>query len=125
MIKLDEGLLMGEGQQLIRKFLLTLQTYKSAGCVERVTEFYERYSRVDDFFLKIRSIVLRDTLPRRIQLNNNLRRYNEHSIEVLSYPSSFEGIILSFADRYNCNNQMVEDILKTWEEHKEDIRVRI
>jgi dipeptidyl-peptidase-3 len=74
---LDEANLISEGKGLISKLLVVLQTYKSSGCVERGKKFYDEYSEVPDFFLKIREIVLRNKKPRRLELNNNLVRYNE------------------------------------------------
>lgn len=74
-IHLDEKLLVSEGKDLIKKLLLTIQTYKSSGAVDRATEFYKKYSAVDELFLKIRQIVLRNKKPRRVVVNNNLIRY--------------------------------------------------
>jgi hypothetical protein len=48
---------MSEGRELIRHFLLILQTYKSSGCLERAAKFYAHYSKVEGDFLKIRDIV--------------------------------------------------------------------
>jgi hypothetical protein len=39
-----------EARQIISKFLLTLQTYKSSGCFERAKKFYEHYSNVEGLF---------------------------------------------------------------------------
>lgn len=91
---------MGEGRELIKKFLIILQTYKSSGCVERGQKFYDHYSLVNEYFLKVRDIVINKKKPRRVELNNNLVRYNEELIEAQVYPESFEGIIVSYAERY-------------------------
>jgi len=93
---LNKENLMGEGRELIRNFLIILQTYKSSGAVDRATKFYDHYSQVNDFFLKIRDIVIEKKKPRRVELNNNLVRYNENTIEPVVYPECFESIILSF-----------------------------
>ena len=62
---------------MISDLLVVLQTYKSSGSIERGAKFYNEYSEVSDFFLKIREIVLRKKKPRRLDLNNNLMRYTE------------------------------------------------
>jgi dipeptidyl-peptidase-3 len=98
---------MDEGQKLIREFLIILQTYKSSGSVDRAQKFYEHYSKVEGEFLTMRTIVNDKKKPRRVELNNNLVRYNESSIEPIVYPESFEGIIHSFADRYPCDVHLV------------------
>jgi len=97
---LNKENLVKEGKELIRKFLVILQTYKSAGAVELASKFYSKYSHVDEFFLKVRDLVISKKKPRRIELNNNLIRYNEKVIEPVCYPESFEGIIKSYADRF-------------------------
>ena len=42
---------MTEGKQLIKEFLIILQTYKSSGCIERAKAFYDHYSKVEGIFL--------------------------------------------------------------------------
>lgn len=85
---------MTEGKQLIEKFLVILQTYKSSGAVERAAKFYSHYSEVNDFFLKVRQLVIAKKKPRRLELFNNLVRDEATgAIDVKEYPESFEGII--------------------------------
>jgi len=80
--------------------LIVLQVYKSSGAVDRANKWYGEHSAVDDFFLKIREIIVKNKKGRRIECNNNLFKYSESVIEPRCYPSTFEGIILSYADRY-------------------------
>jgi len=63
---------------------------------------------VSEYFLNIRKIVQKKKKPRRIEVNNNLVRYNESSIEPINYPENFEGIILSYADRFPVSKQLIE-----------------
>jgi dipeptidyl-peptidase-3 len=76
-IHLNKENLNKEGKELIRKFLIILQTYKSSGAAELATKFYNELSEVDEFFLKVRQLVIKKKKPRRIELNNNLFRYNQ------------------------------------------------
>ncbi len=114
-IHLNKENLVKEGYELIKKFLLILQTYKSSGCIERAAAFYNKYSEVNGIFLQIREIVLSKKKPRRIDLNNNLVRYNEQLIEPLHYPESFEGIIHSYADRFPFNKDFQDEIVAEWD----------
>lgn len=102
-IHLNKENLMAEGKQLIREFLIIIQTYKSSGAVDRAKAFYDHYSKVEGIFLQIREIVIKSKKPRRVELNNNIVRYNASNIEPIVYPECFEGIIASYADRYPCN----------------------
>ena len=61
--------------------------------------------------------------PRRIEVNNNLVRYNEESVEVLLYPENFEGIIASMADRFSAKRPELEKRLKEWDRTREYLRV--
>jgi len=122
-IHLDEALLISEGKGLISDLLVVLQTYKSSGALDRGKKFYDEYSEVPEFFLKIRDIVLRNKKPRRLELNNNLVRYNEGSIAIQHYPETHEGIIHSYADRHQFNQKLYKQVKGIWDEHKEDMRV--
>ena len=115
---------MTEGKELIRKFLLILQTYKSSGAVDRARSFYDHYSKVEGVFLQIRDIVIEKKKPRRIELNNNLVRYNATTIEPIVYPECFEGIIASYADRYGCNRAFIDKIKREWEATAQYLRVQ-
>lgn len=105
LIHLDEALLVTEGKELIKKLLIVLQTYKSTGASARGKKFYDEYSEVSDFFLKVRDIVIKKKKPRRVDVNNNLVRYSENTVQPRCYPETFEGIILSYADRYTFNKK--------------------
>jgi dipeptidyl-peptidase-3 len=112
---LNKENLVKEGKELIRKFLVILQTYKSSGAIELATKFYAEYSHVDEFFLKVRELVVAKKKPRRIELNNNLVRYNEKVIEPATYPESFEGIIHSYADRFPATRSLLDQIIAEWD----------
>lgn len=58
-IHLNQENLVKEGKELIRKFLIILQTYKSAGAIDIASKWYAKYSEVDDFFLEVRKLVLK------------------------------------------------------------------
>lgn len=87
---------MTEGREIIKHFLIVIQTYKASGCFERAKPFYDKYSEVNDFFLKIRTIVMSKLQPRRVELNDHIVRYNEECVEPVCYPENFEGIITSY-----------------------------
>ena len=114
---------MGEGRELIKKLLIVLQTYKSSGAQERGLKFYSEYSAVSDFFLKIRDIAIAKKRPRGFCLQENLVRYTDSCIEPTSYPENFQGIILSFADRYQFTSKLYKQVTAVWEEHKASLKV--
>lgn len=122
-IHLDKDLLMTEGRELLRQFLIVLQTYKSSGANERGTKWFNEYSEVSDFLLKVRQIVVDKKLPRGMCLQNNLVRYTEECIEPINYPEKMQGIILSYADRYQFNKKLYKNVMGIWNEHKASLKV--
>ena len=122
-IHLNQEHLVKEGKELIRQLLVVLQTYKSSGCIERGKKFYDEYSEVSDFFINVRNIVQAKKKPRRVELNNNLVRYNEKNINCVQYPEVLESIILSYADRFQFNHNLYNQMKNIWDEHKESLRV--
>ena len=123
-IHLNKENLMAEGKELIRKFLIILQTYKSSGAVDRAKAFYDHYSKVEGQFLEMRNIVIATKKPRRIELNNNLFRYNSSTIEPIVYPECFEGIIASYADRYPCTRTFIDKMKNEWAATSAHLRVQ-
>jgi len=122
-IHLNKENLMDEGKKLIRDFLVILQTYKSSGAVDRAKAFYDHHSKVEGIFLEIRDIVIETKKPRRVELNNNLVRYNKSMIEPMVYPECFEGIIASYADRYPNTKDLIQKITAEWEKTAHFLRV--
>jgi dipeptidyl-peptidase-3 len=122
-IHLDQANLVSEGKELIRQLLVVLQTYKCSGNVTLGKQFYDSHSEVSDFFLKVRGIVLARKKPRRVELNNNLIRLNESNVFPRTYPETFESIILSYADRYQFNKRLYNQVKGVWDEHKSALRV--
>ena len=124
LIHLNKENLMGEGRELIRQFLLILQTYKSSGCIERAAAWYAHYSKVEGELLKIREIVIANKVPRRLELYSRLERYNAKNILPINYHECFEGIILSFAERYPFTAELRDQTLSQWRPTAEQLRVK-
>ena len=103
--------------------LIVLQVYKSSGAVERATKWYNEYSAVEDYFLTIREIVVKNKKGRRLECNNNLFKYSDSCIQPVNYPSSFEGIIMSYADRYQFNKGLYKQVITSWNDHKASLKV--
>ena len=61
--------------------------------------------------------------PRRMEVNNNLVRYNEESVEIVQYPENMEGIISSMADRFSAKRPELEKRLNEWNKTRKYLRV--
>ena len=73
--------------------------------------------------MRIRKIVTRNPKARRIEQYHNLVRYSESQIEPTTYPGSFEGIIMSYSERFTFNKDLYSEMKGVWDEHRESIRV--
>ena len=107
--------LVKEGKELIAKLLLVLQTYKSSGCAERGQKFYNEYSAVSDFFLNIREVLVKNQKGRGLIVQNNLRKYTEDTIDAITYPENFQGVIHSFAQRYPFDRNLYQRVKSVWD----------
>ena len=65
---------------------------------------------------------MKNDKPKPLFLNYNLMRYSEECIKVIKYPESFEGIILSFADRYPFNRQLYNQVHGAWTQTNEYLK---
>jgi hypothetical protein len=61
--------------------------------------------------------------PRRLELNNNLVRYNEKTINPVLYPEELECIILSYADRFLFNKKLYNQVKNEWDQSKQYLKV--
>ena len=80
MIKVNKENLMKHGKALIEKILTHIHIYKSTGDYENAKVFYDKYSEVDEYYLKIREILLANEKPRRIELYHNLKVNEDKTI---------------------------------------------
>ena len=83
-----------------------------------------KYSQVEGMFLQIRDIVINEKKPRRVELNNNLIRYNSSTIEPALYPECFESIAASYVDRFPPTREGLETIIQEWQKTSQYLRVQ-
>ena len=108
----DRDKLRTTGHQALSEFLGKLHILKSLGDYEAAEKFFRHYTQVDDEMLKIREIVIANKLPRRLELQPNLFKNSDGSIEYKDYEESFEGIITSYCERYEGDFQ--KDVYAEW-----------
>lgn len=94
-----------EGFQLIKKLLLTLQTYKSSAAADRATAFYRKYSTVSADFEQLRNALAAqaDNNSGMLKLWQGLSKNGERTPNFLEYPKKFRGIIYSKMDMFQMN----------------------
>ena len=97
-----------------------MQVYKSTGDNVEGTKFFERYLKVEEPFLKYRQIVLDNKLPRRIELQDELRLKNDQTIEYVKFEETFEGLIRSQVEHHK---DSFEDVYPIWKEYRDHFRL--
>lgn len=112
MIKINKENLIKHGKALVEKILTHLHIYKATGDYENAKKFYDKYSEVDDYYLKIREILLANETPRRIELYHNLKVNEDKTISIVEYPDTVLGVIESYVDRYG--SDLNKEILEQW-----------
>lgn len=118
---LDKSQIKTTGKKAIGDFLKKLQVYKSTGDNVEGTKFFERYLKVEEPFLKYRQIVLENRLPRRIELQDELRIVDDQTIEYVKFEETFEGLIRSKVEHHK---DSFEDVYPIWKEYRDNFRLK-
>lgn len=88
------------GHDLVSKMLTMLNVWKSTANGESGRNFYNKYSSVNELFLKLREIVIEKSPKRMLTVNHNLKLNSNNEVEVIEYEESYKGIIKSYIDRF-------------------------
>ena len=104
---------LGCGKEIDSDILLKLHIWKCTGNYKAAEEFYNKYSEVDELFLKIRQIIINASIPRRLELDHTLKLV-DGKVELIEYPATMEGIIQGYVDRLgtSCNKNILDLIVK-------------
>ncbi|KAK4472007.1 hypothetical protein MN116_004623 [Schistosoma mekongi] len=99
-IFLDREKLLTIGRPAIGEFLRKIQYYKSTANAKDGCAFFQHYSQLLPEHIKLRKIVIDRKKPRPIFVQPGLRK-TPNGVELISYPTTYPGVIQSFVDRYN------------------------
>jgi len=105
LISMDRSKIMSVGQPAISKFLLKLQVYKSTGDIKNAKEMYDKYSEVCEPWASRRQIVVDRRQPRSILVQSNTTIKDE-KLELLQYEGNTEGLVRSWAERFDDANEI-------------------
>ncbi|MEZ6194726.1 MAG: dipeptidyl peptidase 3 [Planctomycetota bacterium] len=99
-VHLDRAKIKTDGKRAIADFLRKLNVYKATADINRGRELYEKYTKVDATFLKIRDYVLSKQKPRHIWVQPVTDIDHEGEVVLRPYPPTYDGVIDSFIDRF-------------------------
>jgi dipeptidyl-peptidase-3 len=94
-ITLDRSKIKTVGMKAMDRFLLQLGVYKSTCNLKDGIEMYQRYTTVNDRFLRIRKIVLEKKQPRKVFVQP-LTVCNQQDVELNEFEPSYEGMVDCF-----------------------------
>ncbi|CAH8512161.1 unnamed protein product [Heterobilharzia americana] len=78
-----------------------LRYYKSTANAKDGCAFFQHYSQLLPDHMKLRKIVIDRKKPRPIFVQVGLRQSPNDDVELITYPTTYPGVIQSFIDRYN------------------------
>jgi len=119
-IGIDRTQIKTSGKEAIGNFIKRLQVYKSTANGEEGLKMFEKYSEVDEKFVNYRSIVLEHKKPRRLELQDDLKKEGEE-IHYVPFKETLEGVIESHL--FHCR-YYVEDVWQAWKDWKDHFRVK-
>lgn len=113
------------GFPALETFLHKLHVYKSMGDFDTAKTFFDHYSEVDETMMRVRRIVIDNKLPRRLELQPNLRQTTGpdggQKIEYVGYETSFDGIVQSYIERWQ--GAFLADVYEEWIRDADRVRV--
>jgi dipeptidyl-peptidase-3 len=112
-VNIDKEQILTTGLTAIKNFLLKLNVFKATADIERGREMYEGYSKVNDFFLDIRKIILDNKKPRRIELQGHVKKC-KGALSYVKFEETHEQIVESFAKRFD---YIDNEFINLWEEY--------
>ena len=87
------------GQELVNRILTPLHVWRCTANSKDARAFIQKYSAVNENFIKIKKIIDDFKIPRRLELNHNIMIDEHMNVKIEEYPQSMEGIIKSFVNR--------------------------
>lgn len=114
MVQLTRDKIKTIGKDAIGAFLLKLQIYRSLADIQSAQALYNKYSEVSDSFeypyLKFREVVVNRRKPRSLFVQSSTKII-DGNVVLKSYPSTYEGIILSFNDHFEEYDSEIDPII--------------
>jgi dipeptidyl-peptidase-3 len=112
-VDIDKSQILTTGRKAMGDFLLKMNVFKATADYKRASEMFYGYSMVDENFLELRNIIIANKKPRRLELQGNIIRNDDRSLNYVTYEDNFNGIIESFKARFPFVD---EEVLEEWEE---------
>ena len=110
----DRDRLMTLGRPIIGDLLRHLQQFKSSADSEAGTAFYNDYSAVSEYFLKVRKVVMANQKPRRKDMYHELRVENGEVVEKKTAVSK-EHLVENFHKHWEMpRDELIQMVMRTW-----------
>ena len=124
-MKVKRERIRNHGFPALETFLHKLHVYKSIGDFDTAKTFFDHYSTVDETMMRVRRIVIDNKLPRRLELQPNLKLESSpdggQSVKYHGYEATHAGIIQSYLERWS--GIFMADVYEEWMRDADAVRV--
>lgn len=107
-LKVNRQLIDTVGVTAVSDFLRKLNVYKATADIVRATQMFDELTTVNDYWLKVREIVVLNKKPRSSYVMCNTHVKNDN-VDLVEYEASYSGLIQSVVERFSLND--VDDLL--------------
>ena len=99
-IHLDRSKILSHGRPAVEDLLQKLHIYKSTADVEAGKKMYDEVTSVDEWWQKLRPVVLSKKTPRKVFVQaNTVLDEKTGDVKLVEYEPTMEGLIASYAER--------------------------
>ena len=124
-MKIDRSRIRDHAFPALETFLHKLHVYKSMGDFDTAKAFFDHYSLVDEEMMRVRQIVIDNKLPRRLELQPNLKLSTEEDgaqkVKYTGYEATHAGIVQSYLERWE--GAFMSDVYAEWIKDADQVRV--
>lgn len=121
----DAANMATEGRRVAGSLLQHLQQYKSTADADAGEAFYNKYSKVNEFFLKIREIVLNNQKPRKLDIYDELE-VKEGQVSQKRSKSDLQALVTNYHWHWEMKrDDLIEMVLKEWKWRNNSFTLRV
>ena len=111
-LKINKEAILIYGKELLSKLMIKIHIWKCTGDVENARKCIDKYSEVDEKFLKIKNIVENNNSTISLFLFHNLIMDEDGNVKYKEYKDNLTGIIQSNIDRFG--TEYNKEIYNQW-----------
>jgi len=117
-VALKKEEILTTGKECIGQFLKKLQMIKSTANIQAGLELFGKYNSVDEYWMRLRQIVLDNKRPRGLWVQGNTS-VTEEGVVFTAYDNTPQGCVQSMLDRFDENDCVA--VMEQYEQEKDQV----